>query len=68
MVSLALGWIMSYRLATTLSVSPIIGKFTGVPWVSPMSLSHFRWLSTESTERPMTFTLRLSNSGLILAT
>ena len=41
-VSLAFGWIMSYRSATLRSGSPIIGKFTGVPWVSPMSPSHLQ--------------------------
>ena len=47
---------------------PIIGKLTAWPWVSSMSSSQ-RWCeSTSSTERPITFTLRFSNSGLILAT
>src|SRR5262252_5138891 len=32
-----------------------------------MSADHFAWSATASTERPMTLTLRLSNSGLILA-
>src|SRR3954452_4492446 len=32
-----------------------------------MSAAHFAWLSTGSTDRPMTLTFRLSNSGLILA-
>src|SRR4051794_4097425 len=32
-----------------------------------MSSAHFEWLSTGSTERPITFTLRRSNSGLMLA-
>ena len=47
---------------------PIIGKFTAVPWVSSMSLSHSRWLSTGSTDRPITLTPRLSNSGFSRAT
>src|SRR4051795_10285468 len=32
-----------------------------------MSSAHFAWLSTASTDRPMTFVLRLSNSGLSIA-
>src|SRR3954452_10605123 len=32
-----------------------------------MSSAHFEWLSTGSTERPITFTLRRSNSGLMFA-
>src|SRR5580658_5819701 len=42
------------------------GKFTAWPWVSSMSLSQERWDSTESTDRPMSFVLRLSNSDLAL--
>ena len=48
--------------------SPIIGKFGAVPCVSSMSFAQPSWLSTGSTDRPMTFTPRLSNSGLSLAT
>src|SRR5712671_1067225 len=33
-----------------------------------MSTAHLAWLATGSTERPMTLTLRLSNSGLRRAT
>ena len=43
------------------------GKLTAWPWVSSMSLSQERWDSTESTERPMSLVLRLSNSALALA-
>ena len=50
------------------SGSAIIGKLTAVPWVSSMSFAHSRCESTGSTERPMTFTLRVSNSGFSLAT
>src|SRR5947207_9636132 len=32
-----------------------------------MSLDHLEWLSTGSTDRPITFTFLRSNSGLILA-
>jgi hypothetical protein len=32
-----------------------------------MSFAHFSWFSAGSTERPMIFTPRLSNSGLIEA-
>src|SRR3984885_16298169 len=32
--------------------------------VSLMSTAHLLWLATGSTDRPMIFTLRLSNSGL----
>src|SRR6266700_3489560 len=32
-----------------------------------MSADHFEWLSTGSTDKPMIFTLRRSNSGLIFA-
>src|ERR1700688_426794 len=42
------------------------GKFTAWPWVSSMSLSHERCDSTESTDRPMSLVLRLSNSDLAL--
>ena len=48
------------------SGSPITGKFTAWPWVSSMSLSQERCDSTESTDRPMSLVLRLSNSDLAL--
>ena len=46
---------------------PIIGKLTACPCVSSMSFSHLTCDSTGSTERPITLTLRLSNSDLSLA-
>ena len=67
-VSLAFGWIMSYRPATFRSGSAIIGKFTACPVTSSMSPSHFRCDSTGSTLSPMTFAPRLSNSGFSFAT
>ena len=44
------------------------GKFTAWPWVSSMSPTQPLCESSGSTERPMTLTLRLSNSGLSAAT
>ena len=67
-VSFALGWIMSYRSETLRSGSAIIGKLTASPWVSSMSFSQLTWESTGSTDRPMTLTLRLSNSPFSFAT
>ena len=47
---------------------PIIGKFTAAPCVSSMSFAQPACLSIESTDSPITFTPRLSNSGLSFAT
>src|SRR5215471_1548240 len=46
----------------------MIGYPGRTPWVSSMSSSHEWWSSTESTDRPMSFTFRRWNSGLSLAT
>src|SRR5438309_977431 len=43
------------------------GYFGAVPCVSAMSFDHSACRSTGSTDRPMIFTLRLSNSGLMRA-
>ena len=50
------------------SASEMTGKLSLVPWVSSMSLAHFSWLPSPSTERPITFTPRLSNSPFSFAT
>src|SRR5690554_5310382 len=63
----ALGWIMSYSLATLLSWSAMIGKLTLQPWVSLMSLIHSLWESTGSSLRAIALTLRLPNSPFSLA-
>jgi len=44
-----------------------MGKLGPCPSVSWMSRAHFSWSPTESTDSSMIFTLRLSNSDLILA-
>ena len=48
------------------SSSPISGKARAEPCVSSMSPAQPLWDSTESTERPISLALRLSNSGLAL--
>ena len=59
---------MSYSVATFLSASAIIGKPTTVCWVSSISLIQLRCCSAGSTDKAIALTLRLSNSGLSLAT
>src|SRR3954471_22067254 len=44
-----------------------MGKFGAAPCVSLMSSDHLAWRSTGSTERPISLTPRLSNSGFSLA-
>src|SRR5258707_10998446 len=67
-LSSALGWIMSYAMATFRSESAMIGKFMVQDWVSLMSLIQ-RWCdSSGSTLMAITFALRLANSPLIFAT
>ena len=46
---------------------PMIGYVGRAPWVSSMSSAHCSWRSVASTDRPMILTLRLSNSGSMLA-
>ena len=48
------------------SSSPMRGKLSAAPWVSSMSPVQPLWDSTESTERPISLVLRLSNSALAL--
>src|SRR5471032_769422 len=66
-VSLAFGWIRSYRSDTLRSASARIGKLTTVFWVSLMSSIHLWCESTGSTDRAMALTPRLANSSLSLA-
>src|SRR4249920_2420380 len=66
-LSLALGWIMSYRVETLRSASARIGKLTLVFWVSLMSLIQPLWESTGSTDSASTLALRLANSDLSFA-
>src|SRR5690606_22730815 len=66
-VSLALGWIRSYRSETLRSASAMIGKLTAVFCVSLMSSIHLICESTGSTDRAMALTPRLANSSLSLA-
>ena len=53
---------------TVRSVSATSGKFSLAPCVSSMSAAQPPWFSSPSTDRPITLTLRLSNSGFSLAT
>jgi hypothetical protein len=58
---------MSYARATSLCLSPIIGKVSLLPEISSISLIHPAWLSIVLAERPMSFAPRLVNSGSSLA-
>lgn len=59
---------MSYALATVSELSSMMGKSAGLPANDSMSLFHFWWSLTESTETPITFVLRLANSAASCAT
>jgi len=54
---------MSYANATFLSLSPMMGNFRLLPEISSMSLIQPSWLSMVLAERPISFALRLVNSG-----
>src|SRR5947209_17967301 len=58
---------MSYMSAILRSGSAMTGKFRAAPCVSSMSLAQPLCESMGSTLRPMIFTLRRSNSGLMRA-
>lgn len=63
--TLVVSWwsIISYRYATFLSLSPMMGNLSVLPEISSMSLIHPEWLSIVFADSPISLTPRLVNSG-----